>query len=80
MVILFWRRTDVIGLERLALTVSSDRIVADATVVCLEDDGFEIRHRWSLTPDWRTQSLEVERSGAEQPASVVLNWTAALKN
>ncbi len=65
MVILFWRRTDVVGLERLALTVSPDGITADSTVVCVEDGGFEIRHRWRLSSDWRAQSLVVERSGAD---------------
>jgi hypothetical protein len=64
-VILFWRRVDVLGVERLALTFSPDGIAADATVVCLEDGGFEVRHRWRLTRDWRTQSLDVERSGAD---------------
>ena len=34
--VLFWRRTDVIGLERLALTVSQDAITAESTVVCVE--------------------------------------------
>ena len=62
--ILFWRRTDVPGLERLALTVSGDGILAESTIVCLEDGGFRLDHRWQLTPDWRARSLQVERWGA----------------
>jgi hypothetical protein len=62
--ILFWRRTDVPGLERLALTVSGVGVVAESTVVCLEDGGFRLDHGWRLTPDWRAVSLVVERWGA----------------
>jgi uncharacterized protein len=64
-VILFWRRTDVIGIERLSLTKSPDGITADSTVVCLEDGGFEIRHQWRLSSDWRAQSLSIERFDAD---------------
>lgn len=60
---LFWRRSDVPGLERLELTVSGDGVVAESTVVCLEDGGFRLDHRWRLTADWRAVSLEVERWG-----------------
>jgi len=62
-IVLFWRRTDVLGLERLELEVSHDGIVATSTVLCIEDGGFELRHRWRLTPDWRAQWLEIERRG-----------------
>ena len=64
--ILFWRRTDVQGLERLALTVSHDEVVAESTSLCLEDGGFRLDHRWRLTPDWSARSLEVERWGASE--------------
>ncbi|MEV1131347.1 putative glycolipid-binding domain-containing protein [Agromyces sp. NPDC049794] len=70
--ILFWRRNDVPGLERLVVTVSPDEIVAESTVVCLEDGGFRLDHRWRLTRDWRARSLEVERWGAADHRRLVV--------
>jgi hypothetical protein len=63
--ILFWRRTDVTGLERMALSVSPDAVNAESTVICVEDGGFRLDHRCRLTSDWRALSLEVERWGAD---------------
>ncbi|MDF2119940.1 putative glycolipid-binding domain-containing protein [Roseiarcaceae bacterium H3SJ34-1] len=61
--IVFWRRTDIAGLERLALSIAPDALLADATVLCMEDGGFRLDHHWRLTPDWRALSLRVERWG-----------------
>jgi uncharacterized protein len=61
--ILFWRRTDVVGLERLSLSVGTDVVTAESTVICTEDGGFRLDHRWTLTRDWRALSLDVERRG-----------------
>jgi hypothetical protein len=61
--ILFWRRTDTTGLERLTLSISADAVLAESTVICVEDGGFRLDHRWRLTADWRAQSLDVERWG-----------------
>jgi hypothetical protein len=61
--ILFWRRTDVAGLERMTLTIAPDGLSADSTVLCMEDGGFRLDHHWRLTPDWRALSLTVERWG-----------------
>lgn len=61
---LFWRRTDVQGLERLLLSVSTDVVLIESTVICVEDGGYRLDHRWTLTPDWRALSLDVERWGA----------------
>jgi uncharacterized protein len=35
--ILFRRRTDVVGLERLSLSVATDVVTAESTVICIED-------------------------------------------
>lgn len=62
--VLFWRRTDIEGLERLELTIGPDGIQAVSTVLCLEEGGFRLDHRWALSPDWRAQSVTVERWNA----------------
>jgi hypothetical protein len=59
--VLFWRRTDIDGLERLELAIEPDGITAVSTVVCIECGGFRLDHRWRLDPDWRARSVMVER-------------------
>jgi uncharacterized protein len=63
--VLFWRRLDIEGLERLELTIGPEGIEASSTVICLEAGGFRIEHRWRLGPDWRAQSVTVERWSAQ---------------
>lgn len=63
--VLFWRRTDVEGLERLELVVGPHHVRATSTVLCLEEGGFRLDHHWLLTPDWRAQSVTVERWNAQ---------------
>lgn len=63
--ILFWRRTDVEGLERLELTVTPEGVIAESTVLCVEDGGFRIDHRWELDAGWRAQRVTVERRNAQ---------------
>jgi len=65
MSVLFWRRTDLHGLERMTLAVKPDRITAMSTVISVEGGGLRLDHRWVLTPDWRAQSVEIERWDAE---------------
>ncbi len=64
-VVLFWRRTDVEGLERLELGIEPTGVMAAATVICLGSGGFRLDHRWRLDPDWRVQTVTVERWNAQ---------------
>lgn len=70
--ILFWRRTDVEGLERLELVVERGGITATSTVLCLESGGFRLDHSWRLGADWRAQSVVVERWGLHGHAMLQL--------
>jgi hypothetical protein len=63
--VLFWRRTDFEGLERLELVIDSEGVNATSTVICLEAGGFRLDHRWRLDPGWRAQSVTVERWNAQ---------------
>ena len=63
--VLFWRRFDVEGLERLELTVGPEGVAATSAVIGLEAGGFRLEHRWRLDPDWRAQSVTVERWNAQ---------------
>ena len=63
--ILFWRRTDVEGLERLELVIEADGITATSTLICLDAGGFRLDHRWRLDADWRAQFVTVERSNSQ---------------
>jgi hypothetical protein len=62
--VLFWRRTDVDGLERLELTIRPEGIAAASTVICCEAGGFRLDHSWQLDPSWRVRSVTVERWNA----------------
>ena len=70
--VLFWRRTDVEGLERLALTVADDGVIASSTVLCLGEGGFRLDHHWRLDRDWRAQMVTVERWNAQGHESLKL--------
>lgn len=70
--ILFWRRTDIEGLERLELVTQPDRIEATSTVLCLESGGFRLDHRWRLSPGWSALSVQVERWSADAHTRLLL--------
>ena len=70
--IFFWRRTDVQGLERLELDIAPDGVAAQSTVICLDEGGFRIDHRWRLDRDWRAQSVAVERWGPQGHGALLL--------
>jgi uncharacterized protein len=59
--VLFWRRTDIEGLERLELAIEPDQVTATATTICLEAGGYRIDHRWRLDPEWHALTVTVER-------------------
>lgn len=63
--ILFWRRTDFEGIERMELLAEPAGVKATSTVICLEAGGFRLDHRWRLDSDWRAQSVVVERWNAQ---------------
>ena len=63
--VLFWRRTDVQGLERLELAIGPDAITATSTVLCADAGGFRVDHHWQLDACWRALSVTVERWNAQ---------------
>lgn len=73
--IVFWRRTDDAGLERLVLAASDNAVTAESTVLGTEDGGFRIDHRWQLNAEWRALSLEVEKRDATGRTRLLLERT-----
>ncbi len=61
--VLFWRRIDVEGFERLTLSRKGDLVEARGAVLCVDEGGFRIDHAWTLGPDWRARALTIERWG-----------------
>ncbi|WP_029032770.1 putative glycolipid-binding domain-containing protein [Salinarimonas rosea] len=62
--VLYWRRTDEEGLERLEIAVEPDGVAVRGTVLCLEAGGLQLDHHWSLDAAWRTRWAFVERRDA----------------
>jgi uncharacterized protein len=75
--VLFWRRTDVEGFERLELSVEAQRVTANATVLCLEAGGFRLDHNWQLDAEWRAQSVNIVRWNADGHAELRLERSGA---
>lgn len=62
--VLFWRRIDVEGFERLEIEAGPDRVEVAGTVLCVDAGGFRLDHRWTLSPEWRARSVSVEQWNA----------------
>jgi len=73
--VLFWRRTDVDGLERMELTASPAGVTARATVLCHAEGGLRLDHQWRLDPQWRALSVTVERWNAQGHGRLLLERT-----
>ena len=59
--VVFWRRTDIEGLERAELVTQPEGVFPTSTVICLQAGGFRLDYRWQLDSEWRTQFVIVER-------------------
>jgi uncharacterized protein len=67
-----WRRIDMTGLELLALREVENGVAVESTVICGWDGGYRLDHAWTLTPDWRVQSLRVVRRDVYGHRTLVL--------
>ena len=63
--ILYWRRIDLPGLERLGGTTGDEGCVAASTGIRLADGGYRGDHRWRFDREWRVQAVVVERWGPQ---------------
>lgn len=70
--VVFWRRTDFEGLERMELVVRPSGVSASSIVLGLGAGGFRVEHRWELDHEWRAQRVTVERWNDDGHASLSL--------
>lgn len=75
--VLFWRRTDIEGLERAEIVIQPGGVTIMSTVICLEDGGFRLDHRWQLDAEWRAQSLAIERWNQHGRGTLLLERVGA---
>lgn len=70
--IIFWKRKDVDSLERLVLNKTVDAIYAVSSVISLASGGLRVDHKWKLTKQWRTESLEVKKWNGDDFQRLIL--------
>src|SRR5690606_5686193 len=58
-VTIYWRRTDVPGLERLSISPTRD--TAKGVIINVENGGAEVRHHWQFTDCWQVLKLTMQR-------------------
>ncbi len=63
--VLFWRRTDIQGLERMELDVTGDAVTARSTLLCMEEGGLRLDATWQLDAHWRAQGVTLGRWNAQ---------------
>ncbi len=74
--IVFWRRTDIRGLERARIDFDSDTPCAVSTVLSEEAGGLRCDYDWQIDPDRSTRRLCVTRHGADGPRSLTVERSA----
>lgn len=74
---LWWRRTDLDGLERLVIKPDGDGFVARGALTTTDEGGFALTHEWRLDSNWSAQSLRVACEGPEGPCTVLVERSGA---
>ncbi|MEI2415058.1 putative glycolipid-binding domain-containing protein [Orrella sp. JC864] len=74
---LYWRRLDTEGLERVTIACDGDALHVQASIIAIEDGGFQLDHQWVLSPDWSVRSLSATRWGGKGQASLRVQRTDA---
>lgn len=73
--IIFWRRLDTNGLERLSIVESENRIHINGTILTTEDGGCRVDHNWELHRDWRVLQVAITRTGSDGDGTLHLERT-----
>ncbi len=60
---IFWKRTDIQGLERLSISPSRDE--AKGVIINAENGGADVRHHWQFADDWQVLKVNVQRCDCE---------------
>ena len=66
-----WRRLDEPGLELMTLSSTASGLTVRSTLVHAGEEGFGLRYRWDLDTSWRTRTLLIERTDAQEKSLVI---------